>query len=128
MGMGIVILWLTYFRKRSWLKMVVRGEVFFFAGALLLESVVFSVLTYFSWQTSSVGKFLLPPYQSAYFYRYCFFHYGASCLVTIGGSFLLGLVAWILFKRRGITKIGVGLVILGGLMVGLLVGGSFLKF
>lgn len=123
-GVGSLLLWLVYFKKRDWLKTVIIGEIFLFAGALLLESVIFSVLTYFAWQTNAVGKFLLPPHQSTYFYRYCFFHYGVSNLAIIGGSLLLGFIAWILFKRGWITKTGVGLVILSGLIVGLLVGGG----
>jgi len=117
-GTGSLFLWLTYFKKKKWLKMVVIGGIFFFAGALLWESVASTVLTYLSWQENPVGKFLLPPYQSAYFGRYCFFHYFASNLITIGGACLLGLISWILFKRRWITKTAIYLLVLSGLVVG----------
>lgn len=117
-GIGSLFLWFIYFKRKDWLKMIIIGGIFFFAGVLLLDSVVSVVLTYFSWQTNPVSKFLLPPYQSAYFARYCFFHYIASNLTTIGGILLLGLGSWILFKKEWIAKTVVYLTILSGLMVG----------
>jgi hypothetical protein len=117
-GIGSLFLWFIYFKRKDWLKMIIIGGIFFFAGVLLLDSVVSVVLTYFSWQTNPVSKFLLPPYQSAYFARYCFFHYFASNLITIGGACLLGLISWILFKRGWITKTAIYLLVLSGLVVG----------
>jgi len=57
-----------------------------------------AVLTYEKWSQNQLGQFLLPPYNSAYFYRYVFFHYFLTEIIGIIAG--MGWVIFLAFLRK----------------------------
>lgn len=57
-----------------------------------------TILTYEKWSQNQLGQFLLPPYNSAYFYRYAFFHYFLT--EVIGIIISMGWVIFLVLLRK----------------------------
>lgn len=59
---------------------------------ILLTSVYSTILTYLAWKQDPISKFLLPPYNSSYFYQYAYFHYWRPSIIAFTVSAI-----WVLF-------------------------------
>lgn len=59
---------------------------------LLFISSYSTIATYNLWKIDPFSKFLLPPYDTAYFYGYAFSHFWRSFIITIIASF-----SWAIF-------------------------------
>jgi len=96
-----------FFRGRK-LSFILRLEslttkrlTIFLLGAGLLFKSFLTGLQYYIWQTSGLGQFLLPPYQSwEYFARYSFWHFWLPGLLSLIMAAALYLIFYLLKRRR----------------------------
>jgi len=65
---------------------------------ILLISAYSTISTYFIWKQDPLSRFLLPPYDSLYFYQYSYFHYWKSCVVIFIISATWTLFLFLLYR------------------------------
>lgn len=102
--------WLTFKRL---ILILIGGNIFF--------NLVLSISQYYAWLNSSLGRFLLPPHTSFfYFFRYIFFHYWTADIICL----LLGILIYLIlrffkkFKDKAISFEELSLVFLICLLSG----------
>ena len=82
----------------KWIKYGILTTLIIF----LILGTYSAILTYEKWSQDQLGQFLLPPYNSAYFYRYVFFHYFLTEIIGIIAS--LSWVIFLIFLRKYYKK------------------------
>lgn len=110
---------LLYFKKPKYLKKIIITGIFLFFVLSLVILISQSFSTYFSWKHGPIGKYFIPPYKSIfYFFIYCFTNYYSNFLLTIGGSFSVGLLFWIFKEENRIDSLEMWLAILAAFFSG----------
>lgn len=94
---------LAYLIKKNnlnlkWIKYGILTTLIIF----LILGTYSAILTHEKWSQDQLGQFLLPPYNSAYFYRYVFFHYFLTEIIGIIAS--LSWVIFLIFLRKYYKK------------------------
>ncbi len=82
----------------KWIKYGILTTLIIF----LILGTYSAILTHEKWSQDQLGQFLLPPYNSAYFYRYVFFHYFLTEIIGIIAS--LSWVTFLIFLRKYYKK------------------------
>jgi hypothetical protein len=108
---------LVFYLKKKNLpqKLIFSGIIFFFI-ITLIKAIFQTYLTYLSWKSHPIGKYLLPPYQKFYFFRYSFFHYFFGYILTIAGSLIILFFLFLFRKRLETGELTLGFF--GGLVSG----------
>lgn len=104
---------ILYFKKPDFLKKAISLGIAFFFLLFLGKGAFQSLSTYYTWKKDPIGKYLVPPQNSNYFYRYCFFRYFLNLFLSVGLAFLLGSIFFILQKKNFVDINETLLVILG---------------
>ncbi len=79
----------------------IRYGIFLTIAILLSISSYSTIATYNLWKTDSFSKFLLPPYDAAYFYGYAFSRFWQSFIVIIIVSFFWAIFLFLAKKYSG---------------------------
>ena len=70
--------------KQEWVKFGIATTVL----SLVLLGLYSTLTTYSLWKNDPLSKYLLPPYQETYFYRYSFFHFWLSSVLAVTVSLM----------------------------------------
>ena len=120
-GYLLLLGYLLYLALRG--KNIKNRTLFGGIGFCLISNIanflVFSWFTFILWKSNNISRYLLPPYQPYYFYKYAFFHFGFSfVLALLFASFLLFPLFFLFYKLSFSTKQEITLAFLGGIISG----------
>jgi hypothetical protein len=120
----LIVLLNYFFKKRTWLKSLIKIEtkklIIILLGATIFYNLLLSVLQYFVWQGSAFTRFFLPPFQSlGYFLGYAGFHFWFAGALTFISALIFFLIFKLLRKYRTdiISQEELNLLLLSGLLV-----------
>lgn len=88
----LIIILFYHFASSDKRNKFIRYGILLTAAILVLISFYGTIATYDLWKADPFSKFLLPPYDTEYFYGYAFSHFWQSFIAAIIASFF-----WALF-------------------------------
>ena len=101
-------------------KVNTKKLIYIWLGFTVFFDFLLSVLQYFTWKSSAMGHFFLPPFTSInYFLRYSFFHFWLANLISFVCAFGLYFIFKLLQKYRAeiISQNELLLILLSSLLV-----------
>lgn len=107
---GILIVYLV---KPNFLKKAILIGIAFFILLFLAIGAFQSISNYYAWKADPIGKYLIPPVNTNYFYGYCFFHYFLSFFLALGAAIFWGMI-FLVFQKKNFVDINETLLVIFG--------------
>ena len=111
---GILI---VYFKKRNFLKNAISIGIAFFIFLFLAIGISQSISTYYGWKADPMGKYLIPPVNSGYFYRYCLFYYFSNFFLSLITAIFWGLIFFIFFQKKNYVNFDETILVVFGIIL-----------